>query len=309
MTRPTTRSSLVGVVAFAALVGALVPALEKYGGPALAASAPLPFFYDLYTFRSDDRSTAVVAAVAVPVGGLERERVDDRFRYRFDVRFVLADTVERYVSRSLDSVYVSIAQPLTRRHLLHTFVQIDAPPSDGTVQRLVVTDAGRPGVGQLHQTPFPIPDYGGTELMLSDVAFGLPGAVSGWSRHGNTIALLPTSQFPESAFDVYYEIYNLPAGRPYDTEISIEPITNRGDGSGVVRARFSGVSAAGEDGTLPELRRIDSSRPLGRYRVTVTVTDLTSGKVASASRPIDVRGWRGGMTMLPAMSRGDTERP
>jgi hypothetical protein len=295
--------SFLCVAIGAAIAGSIAPGSEGRDARELAASAPLPFFYDLYTFRNDDRTTAVVAAVAVPVSGLERERVDSRFRYRFDVRFVLADTVERYVSRSLDSVYVSIARPLTGRHLLHTFVQIDAPPSEGTVQRIVVTDASRPGVGQLQQTPFPIPDYRGPELMLSDLAFGLPGAPSGWPRNGNEIALLPTSQFPESAFDVYYEVYNLPAGRPYDTEISIEPITTRNDGSGVVRARFSGVSEAGEDGTLGELRRIDSSRPLGRYRVTVTVTDRATGRVATTSRPIQVRGWGGGMTMLPAMSR------
>lgn len=272
-------------------------------GPPLAASAPLPFFYDLYTFRNDDGATSVVAAVAVPVGGLRRERVDDRFRYRFDVRFVLADTVERFVSRSLDSVYVSMARPLTDRHLLHTFVEIDAPPSDGTVQRIVVTDATRPGVGQLHQSPFPIPDYGGGELMLSDVAFGLPGATSGWSRHGHTLALLPTSQFPESAFDVYYEIYNLPAGRPYETEIAIELLGGGDDEGDAVRARFTGESEAGEDGTMAELRRVESSLPTGRYRVTVTVTDRATGRVASTSRPIQVRGWGGGMTMLPALSR------
>lgn len=295
--------SFLAVTAAASLAAAYGPGADVGEGRALAAAAPLPFYYDLHTFRNDDRTTSVVAAVAVPVRGLERERVGDRFRYRFDVRFVLADTVERVVSRSLDSVYVSMARPLSGEHLLHTFVEIDALPSDGTVQRVVVTDASRPGVGQLYQSPFPIPDYRGGELMLSDVTFGLPGATTGWSRRGNTLALLPTSQFPESAFDVYYEIYNLPTGRPYETEIAIEPLAGRGDGSGVVRARFTGESEAGPDGTLGELRRVESSLPIGRYRVMVTVTDRATGRVASTSRPVQVRGWNGGMTMLPALSR------
>ena len=34
---------------------------------------PLPFFYDLYTFRGDERTTTVVVAFAVPVLRLERE--------------------------------------------------------------------------------------------------------------------------------------------------------------------------------------------------------------------------------------------
>ncbi|MBM4184134.1 MAG: hypothetical protein FJ207_07875 [Gemmatimonadetes bacterium] len=301
MTR--TLLAFFGVVSAAALAAAWGPMGDAHAPRALAAAAPLPFYYDLYTFRNDDRTTSVVAAVAVPVEGLQRERVDSRFRYRFDVRFVLADTVERVVSRSLDSVYVSMSRPLSGEHLLHTFVEIDAPPSDGTVQRIVVTDATRPGVGQLHQSPFPIPDYAGDELMLSDMAFGLPGATSGWSRHGHHVALLPTSQFPESAFDVYYEIYNLPTGRPYETEIEIERLDGRANDAGAVGARFSGESQAGPDGTLAELRRVESSLPVGRYRVSVTVTDRATGRVASSTRPIEVRGWSGGMTMLPAMTR------
>lgn len=267
------------------------------------AAAPLPFFYDLYTFREDAHTTTVVAAVAVPAGGLQRERVDARVRYRFDVRFVLADTVERVVSRSLDSVFVSMARGLPSQHLLHTNVEIEAPPSTGTVQRIVVTDATRPGVGQLVQTPFPIPDYSGAELMLSDIAFGLPDATSGWRRRGYTIALLPTSQFPESSFDVYYEIYNLPFGRSYETEIAIQPLDEDEDEDAVVRARFTGESAAGPDGSLGELRRVESALESGRHRVTVTVRDLATGRLASNSRTIEVRGWRRGMTLVPALSR------
>ena len=267
------------------------------------AAAPLPFFYDLYTFRQDARTTTVVAAVAVPAGGLQRERVDARVRYRFDVRFVLADTVERVVSRSLDSVFVSMAQGLPSQHLLHTNVEIEAPPSTGTVQRIVVTDATRPGVGQLFQTPFPIPDYSGTDLMLSDIAFGLPDATSGWTRRGHTIALLPTSQFPESAFNVYYEIYNLPFGRSYETEIAIQPIDDPEDEAETVRTRFTSESTAGADDSLGELRRVESALPTGQYRVTVTVRDLITGRVASTSRTIRVRGWRRGMTLVPAFSR------
>ena len=33
-------------------------------------------------------------------------------------------------------------------------------------------DATTPGVGQLYSSPFPIPDYSGDHLMLSDIALG-----------------------------------------------------------------------------------------------------------------------------------------
>jgi hypothetical protein len=265
---------------------------------------PLPFFYDLYTFRGDQGSTTVVAAVAVQVGRLRRERKDSRVRYRFDVRFVVADTARRTVFNTIDSVFVSRPRALPRRHLLHTAVELHAPPSEATLQRLVVTDAARPGVGQLYHSPFPIPDYSGTDLMLSDIALGLPGATAGWSHRGVTLALLPTSQFPESSFDVYYEIYNLPSGNPYETEIAIAPLDDDGQDP-VVRARFAGESTAATDGTIGELRRVQSALPKGHYRLTVTVEDMVSREIAQSSRLVQVRGWGRGTTLVPAMPRGN----
>lgn len=261
----------------------------------------LPFFYDLHTFRGDEGNTTVVAAIAVPVRGLRRERRNSRVRYRFDVRFVLADTARRSVVETVDSVFVSMPRALAGQHLLHTYVEVQAPPTTSTLQRVVVTDATRPGVGQLYDSPFPIPDYSGTDLMLSDIAFGLPDATAGWTRRGVTLALLPTSQFPESTFDVYYEIYNLPSGSPYDTEISVEPLDDPEDL--VVRTLFSGESAARADGSFGELRRVESALPKGRYRLTVAVRDKVSGQIATRSRVVEVRGWGRGATMVPALSK------
>lgn len=63
---------------------------------ALTASArPLPFFYDLYTFRGEHGGTTVVAAFAVPVERLEREREDGEVRYRF------VEGLERLTGRRL----------------------------------------------------------------------------------------------------------------------------------------------------------------------------------------------------------------
>ena len=269
--------------------------------PLLSAAGPLPFFYDLYTFRTDGGGTSIVAAIAVPVGRLKGESRDGRVSYRFDVRFVLADTAQRSVTNTEDSVYVSTPTPLASQHLLHTYVEVEAPPSATTLQREIVMDATRPGVGQLYNAPFPIPDYRGSELMLSDVAFGLPDANAGWTHRGVTLALLPTSQFPESAFDVYYEIYNLPTGTPYETEISIQPVDDSDDGDRIVSTRFAGESAAGPDGSVGELRRVESALPKGGYRLTVTVRDRVNGRTAESSRVVQVRGWGRGATMVPAM--------
>lgn len=270
-----------------------------------AIPAPVDFHYDLHTFRGADDGTAVVAAVAVPVRELRRERHDGEVRYRFDIRFVLADTAEQRIIDTIDSVYVGVPRPLARRHLLHTAIELEADPSPTIQQRIIVTDAARPGYGSLEQSDFEIPDYSGTELMLSDIAFGLPGSRGGWTRRGVTLALLPTSQFPESAFDLYYEIYNLPPGRAYQTELAIEPLDDEEEDR-TVRTLFEGESAAGPDGIIGELRRVESALDNGRYRVSVTVTDQVDGRSATTSRVVEVQGWRRGTTMVPALPKRAT---
>jgi len=275
-----------------------------YDSPTVAVPRDLPFFYDLYTFRTDGGGTTVVAAIAVQVRRLQSERANSQTQYRFDLRFMVADTVSHTVFPSIDSVFVSNPSPLPGQHLLHTYVEIQTPPSNSTLQRVVVTDAARPGVGQLYTTPFPIPDYSGSDLMLSDIAFGLPDAETGWTRGDVTLALLPTSQFPESSFDVFYEIYNLPKGNPYETEIAIEPLDESDSEDRIVRAVFSGEAQSLDDGTLAELRRVQSALPKGRYRLTVTVRDQISGASAARSRLVEVRGWERGTTMVTALPRG-----
>jgi hypothetical protein len=288
------------------LAGAL--SLAQHAAPrpaeATAAARPLPFFYDLYTFRDEagKDGTTVVASIAIEARRLRRERVQGQSRYRFDVRFVLADTAMRSVSNTEDSVYLSLPTALASRHLVHTVVQVRARPSEATLQRVVVTDAARPGTGQLYSSAFPIPDYSGPELMLSDIAFGLPDATGGWTRGDVTLALLPTSQFPASAFDVYYEIYNLPSGSPYETELSIQSLDGDGEATGSpVRTLFTGDSSADDEGSVAELRRIESALPRGRYRFTVRVTDQLEGRVATRSRDFEVKEWGGGATLVEAM--------
>lgn len=269
--------------------------------PAAPAPAPLPFFYDLYTFRDDGGGTTVVASIAVEARRLQREHFQGQSRYRFDVQFVLADTMTRSVSNTVDSVYLTMPLALSGAHLVHTYVEVRADPSSTTLQRVVVTDATRPGTGQLYTSQFEIPDYSGSELMLSDIALGLPDATDGWARRGVTLALLPTSQFPASAFEVYYEIYNLQAGTPYETEISIQPVDDDGEADGSpVRTSFSGQSTARDDGSMAELRRIESALPRGHYRMTVDVRDQVDGRTASRSRDFDVRDWGGGATLVEA---------
>jgi hypothetical protein len=164
-------------------------------------------------------------------------------------------------------------------------------------------DGTEAGTGQSYLKYTRIPDYSGTELMLSDVALGQPNIPTGWTRGETTLALLPTSQFPSSAFDVYYEIYNLPVGNPYTTEVTVERLADSSNQPGQdgepIRLRFNGESHAGPDGTLPELRSVITSLSRGGYRITVTIEDLNTGNTVSRSRTFEIHTSWHGATMIP----------
>jgi hypothetical protein len=306
--RTPNRAVAMGIVA-----GAVLALAVTGWATAVSASArPLPFFYDLYTFRGTADSTVILAAYAVPASSLEREQVGRQVRYRFDVTLVLADTAAGTVFRTDDSVYVRLPRALDRRHLLTTHIPVQSPPSSTVLQHLIVTDATTPGIGNLYTARVPIPDYSGSDLMLSDVALSLPGATHGWRRGEATLALLPTSEFPRSAFDVYYEIYNLPNGRRYTTEIAVRR-TRDDRGRPVeedpVRVRYSGRSLARNDHTQAELRFVDAAVREGRYRITVTVTDQETGAVASRSRAFHVSGSAPEAVLVTASPRRIPRRP
>jgi hypothetical protein len=262
---------------------------------------PLPFYYDLYTFRGAGSGTAIVSAFAVEAGELETEPADDGVRYRFSVTLVLADTALRTVKSTHDTVFVDVERPLHSEHLLYTHVEVPARPSDATLQRVIMTDATTPGIGQLYSEYFPIPDYSGSELMLSDVALGKPDVRAGWRRGGVTLALLPTSQFPSGAFDVYYEIYNLPADHAYSTTITIQSAATGAGDPAAVSLRFADESGAGADDVVRELRRVEASLERGRYRITVTIKDAVTGATAVRSRDFEVQGRSRSATMVAAL--------
>ena len=278
-------------------------------GISLASTAavdvrPLPFYYDLYTFRGEGGSTDVVASFAVPAGRLEFERLQGRTRYRFDVSLILTDTADQTVIRADDSVFVEMRSRPDDDHLLYTHIDLDARPSSSTVHRVIMSDATSPGIGQLYGESFHIRDYSGGELMLSDVALGHPARLGGWRRGEVEVALLPTTQFPGSDFDVYYEIYNLPRRHAYRTEITVQSLDSRGNEMGeAASVRFRGESAAAQGAAVQELRRIETSLPRGKHRITVTVTDLVNGATAVRSRQFTVRGDRRGVTMVQALPR------
>lgn len=285
-----------------ALIALVVATAAAAGGTAVSAfgAAPLPFFYDLYTFRGAEGGTAVIASFAVEAGRLATERVNGLTRYRYSLTLVVADPVSTEVTTTHDTVSVDVRRRFPDEHLLYTQAEVIATPSPYTHHRVVVIDAVVAGVGQLYTEPFPVPDYTGPELMLSDFVLARPDADSGWKRGETTLEILPSTRFPPAEFDIYYEIYNLPTGHAYTTEIVIER-TN--PGTEPIHLRFAGESDAGRDGLVAELRRVDAQLTRGSYRMTINVTDLTTGERATRSRSFDVEGSERGATRVRASQR------
>jgi hypothetical protein len=249
----------------------------------------LPFYYDLYTFRGAPGRTAIVAAYAIEAGRLHTEEDEGCTQYRMVVSLVLADTAARTVSRQDDSVTVRLERTPPSSHLLRTHLEVHALPSSSTLQRVIVSDVTTPGYGQLYHAAFPIPDYSGSSLMLSDLAVGETSVEGAWTRGDVTLALLPTGRLPEGSFDLYYEIYNLPAGTPYATEITIQRLDVEGAPAGgnerdAVRTRFMGQSSADDDGVVAEIRRIDSALRPGSYRLMITIRNERTGETAVRER-------------------------
>jgi hypothetical protein len=256
-----------------------------------AFTRDLPFFFDLYTFRGEPGKTSVVAAVAVPFDKLTPKASD----YRLDVSLILADTASRRVIRQDDSLTLA-TKSVNINDLFRLHVELLSPPSRSTVQRVIVSDPSEPGVGQLYGGPFPIPDYSGTRLMISDIVLAEPTPTGRWRRGEVALALVPTGYFRGGSFNIFYEIYNLAVESPYSTEIVIEPIrTSAGDklkglfgGKGKMTLRFDGVASSTKDGVLQELRRVDAPLPPGRYRMKVTVTKPETRETATAERTFAV---------------------
>lgn len=253
----------------------------------------LPFYFDLYTFRATEGRTNVLAAVAVPRDKLNLTDVAANSAYRIDLSLILVDTLSRKVIREDDSLWVRSPRAIADGDMLRLHVEVAVPPSRTTIQRLIVSDPTEAGVGQLYGGPFPVPDYTGSKLMLSDVVLAEPGVAGRYHRGDVALALVPTGYFKGGSFNVFYEIYNIAENARYSTEIEIEPIRKAtgeklkgflGSGRNPIKLRFESVATHVRNATLQELRRVDAPLGAGSYRMRVVVKNLENGETSKNER-------------------------
>ncbi len=230
---------------------------------------PLTFFHDFATFRGRG-CTDVVYSVAAPAA-------------RYNLVLAVADTFT-WDAQTIDTTVSGSVR--TGEYLRATGVFCSTPDHNSYVRLTATVDSmmGVTAGGELQ-----IPDYSGTGLMMSDilVASAQPGP---FVRGNARLSLVPPRQFKEGeSLRVFYELYNLPAGRQYRTEIKLTTTESNFfarlfKGRTTTTVTFEG-NAEGRD-VVQELRTLVPQVEAGEAELHVKVTDLQSRETAEKKKTI-----------------------
>ena len=282
--RPLTYScNLMNTEAVSALVRRDVGRALRTDTDAPRFAHEIPFHYDLYTFRGPGGSTELVAGIGVP---LARIPADDT---PLQLSLALVDTARYTAATAGTAVSVPADRP-ARDALLRASLAVRATPAPAAAYRVSVRDA-RSAAGMTYGGTLSVPDYSGRALQLSDIVLAEPDSSGSFVRGPHRLALAPTQVFPGGRFRVFYEVYNLPAGTPYRTEIRIRParrgvfarLFGRGDPVGL---RFEEVAPESVGATHYQLR--DVSAPLGAGEYIMHVRIRTGALAVERTRRFTV---------------------
>lgn len=229
---------------------------------------PLPFFFDVATFRGHGCTDVVYSvAAAAPSYHLNVEVVDT---FSWD-------------GQGVDAGVRKDETPVGGL-LRATGVLCTAPDHNAYARFTISTDSSAGGTtgGELN-----VPDYSGSSLMISGLLFATraPGPFVRGNAH---LAIVPPRQFRVGeGFRLFYELYNLPRGHAYRTDITfsttrpsrIARLLKRKNKTTVT---FSDVAAT--DDVVQESRTLVPDVSPGNASVTITVTDLITGESATSSK-------------------------
>lgn len=250
----------------------------------------LPFHYTLYTLSAGRSTSAVVAAIAIPAEQLVR---DSAGSYVLHASLIVADTVRGSVARTDTVIRVRSELPLKKGDYLRTHLQLVAAPAASTVYRVAIRDENAVRAGRIYGGARPVDAFAGG-LALSDLILADTVASGAWRRGAARLNLVPMEEFAGGAFNLFYEIYDLPEG-VYRTNVLIEPTdgaTRRlleralGQQHSRIELSFDGTVTRRE-AVRQELRRVGTALPPGRYRISLKITDA-AGRHVERSRLLRV---------------------
>ena len=207
-----------------------------------------------------------------------------------------------YVSTLTDSLIAQVdtlrvfgaPQVLRNPSYLTGHVEVSVPAGDYRYRLLIES---RDGVsGTVTTDTLAVTPLDGRGFALSDLVVGKTGGLS-WARQGDTVYVNPLDRFPAGGdAQLYYEVYGLPAGTAYHTEIKVE---RTGGGSIFTRIRrlFGGIHPpvqlefdAAAEGVVSRVHRAVALHgvPNGSYDLTLRITDPASGRVLTRVRHFEV---------------------
>ncbi len=240
--------------------------------------------------REGDGEEAEGAALhvvfAIPAKHLTPQPDSGRVVYPLSFRLLVTD-VQGTLVKQVDTTRVFASrQPLPGEAYLTG--QLSAPISPGRyVYRLLVEEAdGRAGDVTLGDS-ISVAPLSGREFAVSDLVVGRVGSGLVWNARGDTVFLNPLDQFPQrGAAELYYEVYGVARGTPYQTALRLERVGGKSP-LGFVGRIFGGGSRAPvsldfdapSDGPVTRVHRRLDLRDVSRgtYVLSVRITDPATG--------------------------------
>ncbi|MGH7553032.1 MAG: GWxTD domain-containing protein, partial [Longimicrobiales bacterium] len=246
----------------------------------------LPFTYSFYSFRAPGGRTELAAAIDRP------RTPEDTVLVALDASFILVDTADAVVVRRDTTLH---AKTTAASHDAAGVVSLQVLPTTAAVHRIVLRDASDAGHGRFAGGPIVLPDYTGTDLMLSDIVLAAPDTGGPWRRGDHH--LRPSDEFESGDLHVYYEVYNVAAGERHRTELIVERTSGgirRALGrlfgrAAPIRLSFEEQATTSADGTLHELRRLRAPLYPGEYRLRIRVSTPARNQTARKETLFTVR--------------------
>ncbi|HET7042450.1 MAG TPA: hypothetical protein VFI13_10540, partial [Gemmatimonadales bacterium] len=228
---------------------------------------------------------------AVPQRSLQGVSSPRGTLYPIRVRYALIDLRTGKVAASVDTTtnFVSTS-PVPRGEFLVGRVPLRVPPGR-YVGRISVQDGEAGMLSAPDTVVVPSPD----SFALSDLVLGTPRTDLHWVRSAeDTVRFNPVGTFrPDAPLQLFYEVYGIPAGTAYRTEIKVThprplgPLSALfGRGGSTISLRNEGESSARR---MPVQTGLDISRlKPGGYTLEVTIE--VGGRKVRRRAPFQVLG-------------------
>ena len=251
----------------------------------------LAFHHDIFSFRTPEGRTEVTAGFAIPARDLTAAASVNGTEYAVRLSLIMVDTLIDVVTRADTLQRITLPRAIAADGFLRTHLTLPVLPSEHVSYRLVVEDAGS-GRGRMEPGTRAVRDFLRAGPLISDIVLAHPDSTGTWRRGNQAFALaLPRRFAAERPFEVYYELYNVPADEPYTTRITVRPATGAGIGGRVrglfggggaaVDVRFDDVARPDAEGAVREARRLATDLRAGRYLMTIEVTLRSGARVTT----------------------------